>query len=218
MGPIGDDVVWFVPVAVIYSSQLTLLELDEPHAFANLAPFLPGLVHLTCLKLNVCQLHRDETVDWPQPTFNLDELSLYMELQDHEPLPSLVDFEWFAASSAESLRHFGLGGRFGNEIVGNLPSRFPNLQTALLDLRGFVRYAEGDPRLLGRIGSLPQLQRLELCLEDGEATDDEGAEDTDEARAIRAAADDVNKKLGRNLVVYHEWPVSDTESSATDDE
>lgn len=212
---IGDNVLWFVPVAAVHSARLTHLHIVDHHDFAALAPFLPALAQLTSLELGFCVISRDETLDWPEPTFTLTNLLLDIGMQYHDPLPSLADFEWFTRSSRYSLRHLTLQGVFGNEFVGETHTQLANLEVASLDLRGFVRHAGGDLKLLTRLGGLPRLRRLEVWVADD--PDWVEPEDVEEGRTIRRVAGEVNRKLEKELVVFPEWPVTDDDSESDAD-
>ncbi len=160
--------------------------------------YLPAFHKLTSLHLNGCTLVPDGTAGWPKLSCKLTSLSLAIPLAMWNPLPHVfesndpttAEFDWFAHSSRDSLRHLTLSG-CGHDILHSLLDWGHNLHSLSFTLRSDT--LQGDANLVTRLGRLQSLREMTVVVEEGAGDEQD----------IRSAAAATNRMRQQQVVVVH---------------
>jgi hypothetical protein len=147
--------------------------------FTALAPCLAPFTKLRTLYLTRFILNTGETIHWPQPTWTLTSLRLYLD----GPGLSAADLDWFTATSRTSLRHLSVSV-CGRDALTNLAAWGNGLIS--------LRTSSEEPReLLPVLVELAQMKALDWL---------ELIEGDDESEDLGAVAAEVNRAVGREVV------------------
>ncbi len=193
----GASLSQLIPVVAVYASQITCLKLNrfiyidpEPDTFDfSLSVFEPYLAAFANLKtLQLLDLERTPThhSDWPQPSFELESLSLLTARGPEFPPLQPLDLAWLTRSSRHSLQHLSLE-RYNQDALAEVAGWGANLRT--LELYLSDREALKQMSVLVRLARMKTLERLDLV------------DNQHDGSGLRPVAAEVNRQAGREVAV-----------------